>query len=167
MDAKRSLDSLEQSAGEVASRAVEYAYELRSTVSFTSQYVVLRIILENNPLSREEITQLRLWIESHQDRDGCWGFLPKDMSTGDLSITVEAYLALRFLGVGPEELHMKAARQFILNSGGLSKIGVTYQLLLSLLDLVAWSEVPQVPRELMLLPTSGPFFSIFSLVYWA
>jgi squalene-hopene/tetraprenyl-beta-curcumene cyclase len=175
---KATLKSLEQSAREAASRAAEYAHatmkpsghwlcELRSTVSFTAQYIVLRTILATTPLSKEEQIKLRLWIESQQDCSGCWGLLPKEMGEGHLSTTAEAYLALKLLGVRSNEPHMQAARQFILDGGGLSKIGVTTQLLLALLGLVAWSELPQVPPELMLLPNSGPFFNIFSLAYWA
>jgi squalene-hopene/tetraprenyl-beta-curcumene cyclase len=178
MDEKPSLASLERSAQEAASRAATYAHstmkysghwlcELRSTVSFTAQYIVLRTILATNPLSQEEKMKLRLWIESQQDCNGCWGLLPKGMGEGHLSTTVEAYLVLKLLGAIPDETHMQAARHFILENGGLSKIGVTTQLLLALLGLVDWSELPQVPPELMLLPSSGPFFSIYSLAYWA
>ena len=170
--------ALERSALEAASRAATYAHttmkpsghwlcELRSTVSFTAQYIVLRTILGTNRLTKEEKTKLRLWIESQQNRTGGWGLLPKDKGEGHLSTTVEAYLALKLMGVRLEEPHMEAARTFILDSGGLSKIGITTQLLLALLDLVAWSELPQVPPELMLLPTSGPFFNVYSMAYWA
>jgi squalene-hopene/tetraprenyl-beta-curcumene cyclase len=178
MDDVASLKSLERSAQETASRAATYAHatmkpsgnwlcELRSTVSFTAQYVVLRTVLGIKPLSNGDTTKLRFWIEAQQDSNGYWGLLPKDMGKGDLSTTVEAYLALKLLGVKPDEPHMQAARHFIVCGGGLSKIGVTTQLLLALLGLVAWSELPQVPPELMLLPTSGPFFNIYSLAYWA
>jgi hypothetical protein len=80
---------------------------------------------------------------------------------------MEAYLALKMMGVRPNEPHMQAARRFILKEGGVSIVGVTTQLLLALLGLVAWSELPQVPPGLMLLPSTGPFFSMFSLAYWA
>jgi squalene-hopene/tetraprenyl-beta-curcumene cyclase len=178
MDENTTLTSLERSAHEAASRAATYAHatmkssghwlcELRSTVSFTAQYIVLRTILAIDPLTKEEKTRLRLWIESQQSCNGFWGLLPKEMGEGHLSTTVEAYLALKLLGARSDEPPMQAARQFILDGGGLSKIGVTTQLLLALLDLVAWSELPQVPPELILLPTSGPFFNIYSLAYWA
>lgn len=178
MNEDTTLASLERSARETASRAATYAQatmkpsghwlcELRSTASFTAQYIVLRTILSIKPLTKEERTKLRLWMMSQQDCNGCWGLLPKGMGEGHLSTTVEAYLALKLLGARPEETHMKAAQQFILDGGGLSKVGVTTQLLLALMGLVAWSELPQVPPELMLLPTSGPFFNIYSLAYWA
>jgi squalene-hopene/tetraprenyl-beta-curcumene cyclase len=178
MDEHISLMSLETSAHEAASRAAIYAHatmklsgywlcELRATVSFTAQYIVLRMMLATNSLSHEEKIRFRVWIESQQDDDGSWGLLPKDLGEGHLSTTAEAYLALKLLGVGENEPHMQAARQHVLKGGGLSKVGVTTQILLALLDLVAWSELPQVPPELMLLPTSGSFFSIYSLAYWA
>jgi squalene-hopene/tetraprenyl-beta-curcumene cyclase len=178
MDENTTLPLLEKLAHEAASRAAQYAHatmkpsgnwlcELRSTVSFTAQYIVLRTIIETKPFSKDEEARLRLWIESQQNRDGCWGLSPKTMGEGHLSTTVEAYLALKLLGVSSDGPHMRAARKFILESGGLSKIGVTTQLLLALLGLIAWSELPQVPPELMLLPASGPFFNIYSLAYWA
>jgi squalene-hopene/tetraprenyl-beta-curcumene cyclase len=178
MDENATLATLERCATEAASRAATYAHatmkpsgnwlcELRSTVSFTAQYTVLRTIMGVKPLSKEEKTKLRLYIESERNCSGCWGLLPKETREGDLSTTVEAYLALKLLGVASDEPHLRVARQFILDGGGLSKVGVTTQLLLALLGLIAWSELPQVPPELMLLPTCGPFFNIYSLAYWA
>jgi squalene-hopene/tetraprenyl-beta-curcumene cyclase len=178
MDEHHSLMLLENSAHEAASRAARYAHatmkpsgywlcELRATVSFTAQYIVLRMILATNPLSHKEKRKFRVWIESQQNNDGSFGLLPKDLGKGHLSTTTEAYLALKLLGVGFNELRMQAARQHVLQGGGLAKVGVTTQILLALLGLVAWSELPQIPPELMLLPTSGPCFSIYSLAYWA
>jgi squalene-hopene/tetraprenyl-beta-curcumene cyclase len=178
MDEDTPLEQLEQFAHEAAARAAAYARatmkpsghwlcELRSTVSFTAQYIVLRTILAIDPLVEGEKAKLRLWIESQQHGKGYWGLLPEEMGEGHLSTTVEAYLALKLLGADSDKPHMQAACQFILDSGGITKIGVTTQLLLALLDLVAWSELPQAPPELMLLPTSGPFFNIYSLAYWA
>ncbi|KAF1967977.1 terpenoid cyclases/Protein prenyltransferase [Bimuria novae-zelandiae CBS 107.79] len=178
MEEKASLAWLEQAVRESASHAAAYAHAtmrssghwlcgLRSTVSFTAQYTVLRTILPNNPLSEEEKIKMRRWIESQQDCNGCWGLLPKDMGEEHLSTIAEAYLALKLPRVAPEKTHMQAARRLILESGGLSKVGVTTQLRLALLGLVAWSELPRVPPELMLLTYSGPFFNIYSLAYWA
>jgi squalene-hopene/tetraprenyl-beta-curcumene cyclase len=89
------------------------------------------------------------------------------MGERHLSTTVETYLELKLLGVVLDEPHMQASQQYVLEGGGLANVGVTTQVLLALLGLVAWSELPQVPPKPMLLPTSGPFFSIYSLAYWA
>ena len=172
------LTSLEKIAREAVSGAASYAHatmtpsgnwlcELRSTVSFTAQYIVLRTILGINPLSEKEKTKLRVWIESQQDSNGCWGLLPKGLGEEHLSTTVEGYLALKLLGVRSEETNMQAARQFILTGGGLAKVGVTTQILLALIGLLPWSELPKVPPEILLLPDHGPLFNIYSLAYWA
>jgi hypothetical protein len=74
---------LKKSAHEAAFRAAIYAHatmkpsghwlcELRFTISFTAQYIVLRMILATKPLSHEEKTKVRVWIESQQDDNGCW-----------------------------------------------------------------------------------------------
>lgn len=179
MDEQTNLSSLQQSAHTSLSLAATYAHatmlptgswlcELRSTASFTSQYIVLRNILKVHPFSVSEKSKFCTWIISQQNStDGGWGLLPKDMGEGHVSTTVEAYLALKLLGVTPDEPYMQSARRFILAGGGLAKIGVTTQLLLALLGLISWSELPQVPPELMLLPNAGPLFNIFSLAYWA
>jgi len=178
MDENVTLTSLEGAAHEAISGAASYAHatmkpagnwlcELRSTVSFTAQYVVFRAILGDNPLSEKEKTKFQVWIESQQDSNGCWGLLPKGLGEEHLSTTVEGYLALKLLGVSSEQANMQAARQFILESGGLSRVGVTTQLMLALIGLLPWSELPKVPPELLLLPERGPLFNIFSLAYWA
>lgn len=178
MDEKSALLFLEQAAQESVTRAATYTHatmkssghwltEMRANVSFTSQYIVLRSILGVNPLSEKEKTKFRIWIEAQQHPSGFWGKLPGDQGEEDFSITVEGYWALKMLGVRPEEPHMQAARRYILDNGGLAKVGMTTQLNLALLGLLPWSELPKVPPELMLLPHSGPFFSIFSLACWA
>ena len=178
MDEKNILTSLEEAAHDAISGAASYAHatmkpegnwlcELRSTVSFTAQYVVFRAILGTNPLSEKERTKFRVWIESQQDSNGCWGLLPKGLGEEHLSTSVEGYLALKLLGVSSEQANMQAARRFILTEGDLSKVGVTTQLLLALIGLLPWSELPKVPPEILLLPDHGPLFNIFSLAYWA
>jgi hypothetical protein len=81
MDENALLESLERSAHDAVTRAAAYAHatmkpsgnwlcELRSNVSFTAQYIVLRTIIATNPLSTEEKAKFRLWIESQQDCNG-------------------------------------------------------------------------------------------------
>src|SRR6266496_1244097 len=57
------------------------------------------------------------WIRSKQRDDGTWATYFG--GPGDLSTTVEAYLALRLAGDEPDAPHMKQARAWILDQGGL------------------------------------------------
>ncbi len=51
--------------------------------------------------------------------------------------------------------HMRRAREFILDAGGLERTRVFTQIWLALFGLWSWDDLPVMPPELMLLPPSG------------
>lgn len=167
--------NLQTSASRAVKLAADYAHhtmkpdghwitELRATVCFTAEYICLRCIM-GPPLSPLETNEMRRWTEAQQDTgDGSWGLAPG--CKGDLNTSTEGYLALRLLGVPTEEEHMKRARDFILSTGGLNKVGVATQLTLALLGLVSWDDMAHVPAELILMPRATPL-NIFAFSYWS
>lgn len=167
--------NLQMSASRAVKLAADYAHhtmkadghwitELRATVCFTAEYICLRCIM-GPPLSPLEANEMRRWIEKQQDtRDGSWGLAPG--CKGDINTSTEGYLALRLLGVPTGEDHMIRARDFILSTGGLNKVGVATQLTLALLGLVSWDDMAHVPAELILMPRATPL-SIFAFSYWS
>ncbi|UFQ99960.1 squalene--hopene cyclase [Streptomyces sp. Go40/10] len=104
------------------------------------------------------------WIRSRQLPDAGWGLYPG--GPGDLSTTVEAYLALRLAGDGPEEPHMAAAARFVRGQGGAERCRLEAHLWLALFGQEDWRAVPTVLTEVVLLPPRFPL-SLYRLSTWA
>lgn len=104
------------------------------------------------------------WFFSDQRSDGSWGIAPD--GPGDVSTSVEAYLALRLLSVPTTNKSMLRARQYILSVGGVAKVRVFTRIYLAMFGLFPWSVVPQLPVELILIPPSAPI-NIYCFSSWA
>lgn len=104
------------------------------------------------------------WFWSDQKADGGWGVAPD--VPGDISTSVEAYLALKILNVPSTNPAMLRARQFILSIGGVARVRVFTRIYLATFGLFPWSAVPQLPAELILMPSSAPI-NIYVFSSWA
>ncbi len=90
--------------------------ELETNVTMDAEDLLLREFLG---IRTEEETQAAArWIRSKQRADGTWAnFHGGD---GDLSTTVEAYVALRLAGDPPQAEHMTLAAGSIRDRGGIA-----------------------------------------------
>ena len=104
------------------------------------------------------------WIRSKQRDDGTWANFYG--GPGDLSTTVEAYLALRLAGDQPHAPHMKQACAWILDQGGVEATRVFTRIWLALSGLWSWDELPVIPPELIYLPSWFPL-NIYDWGCWA
>ncbi|RHZ67372.1 putative squalene-hopene-cyclase [Aspergillus thermomutatus] len=75
---------------------------------------------------------------------------------GDLSVTVEAYLALRILGVSRNDPQMRRSRSFILSAGSIARVSFITRVYLAMFGLYPWIAVQSLPSELILLPQHIP-----------
>ena len=101
---------------------------------------------------------------SRQRPDGSWATYFG--GPGDLSTSVEAYVALRLAGDPADAAHMRRAAAFVREAGGVAGSRVFTRMWLSLLGLWSWAEVPTLPPEQILLPVRAPL-SIYSFGCWA
>ncbi|KAL8902309.1 MAG: hypothetical protein Q9192_000045 [Flavoplaca navasiana] len=101
--------------------------EFLAQVYPTAQYVIFHQAWGTD-LSADA-SQLRKYLLSWQTSDGSWSIAPD--YPGDISPTVEAYLALRLLGQAADSEVLLRARSFIRNAGGLAKIRVVTRFLLA------------------------------------
>jgi squalene-hopene/tetraprenyl-beta-curcumene cyclase len=101
-------------------------------------------------------------IRNYQRDDGSWAMYAG--APGDLSTTIECYLALKLAGdSGP---HLDRAREFIIARGGIARARVFTRIWLALLGEWDWNDLPAMPIELMLLPARAPI-SIYRFSSWA
>jgi squalene-hopene/tetraprenyl-beta-curcumene cyclase len=135
--------------------------EVGSNVSMTAEYVLLyhSLGLEKR-LDTEAIIS---WLLSDQRTDGSWS-LAHDFE-GDISMTTEAYLALKLLGVELDHPAMRKARHFALSVGGVAKVRMLTRCYLAMFGLFPWTAVPELPPELILAPDSA-FINIYRLSSW-
>lgn len=136
--------------------------ELEANVTLTAEYVMLHKILgtgEGRPLQKTIP-----YFFKHQRSHGGWELYWGD--GGELSTSIEAYFALKLLGVSPDRPEMRAAREFILSKGGVARARIFTKLHLALFGAYDWRGIPSLPSWLMLLPQWSPF-TIYEMSSWA
>jgi squalene-hopene/tetraprenyl-beta-curcumene cyclase len=136
--------------------------ELQTNVTMDAEDMLLREFLGIREPSGTARTAV--WIRSQQREDGSWANFHD--GPGDLSTTIEAYVALRLAGDSGDAPHMRAAAAFIRECGGLERARVFTHIWLALFGAWSWTQVPELPPELMLLPSWAPL-SIYDFACWA
>lgn len=137
-------------------------YELESNATITAEYLMLLCFLDK--MDSPKRRKIANYLISRQREDGSWAIHWR--GSGDVSVSVEAYFALRLAGYEPSEPHMGKARQFILRSGGAESSRVFTKIFLALFGQIDWKAVPCLPVEIMLLPHWFPC-NIYSFSSWA
>ncbi|MBW4451747.1 MAG: squalene--hopene cyclase [Nostoc indistinguendum CM1-VF10] len=136
--------------------------ELESNVTITAEVVLLHKIWgtdQGRPLHKVEA-----YLRQEQRQHGGWELYYGD--GGELSTSVEAYMALRLLGLPATDPAMIRARTFILQRGGISKTRIFTKLHLALIGCYNWRGIPSLPPWVMLLPKAFPV-NIYEMSSWA
>jgi squalene-hopene/tetraprenyl-beta-curcumene cyclase len=136
--------------------------ELETNVTMDAEDILLREFLDIREAAPTE--RSAVWIRSQQRADGSWANFYG--GPGDLSTTIEAYVALRLAGDDPDAAHMRSAAAFAREAGGIEQARVFTHIWLALFGAWPWHQVPELPPELMLLPARAPV-SIYDFACWA
>ncbi|MER3475763.1 MAG: squalene--hopene cyclase [Leptolyngbya sp. ERB_1_2] len=152
--------------------------ELESNVTITAETILLHKIWGTD--SARPLHKAENYLRSEQRDHGGWDLYYND--GGDLSTTVEAYMALRLLGVAAADPALIKAKEFILARGGITKTRIFTKFHLALIGCFDWSGIPSLPPWIMFLPSlkveipnpfgseplfSGHTFSIYEMSSWA
>ncbi|OMC13502.1 squalene--hopene cyclase [Mycobacterium sp. SP-6446] len=135
---------------------------LDTNVTMDAEDLLLRAFL--GILTPEIIEPTARWIRSQQRADGSWATFPG--GPGDLSTTVEAWVALRLAGNEPDQQHMLRAAEFVRTQGGVEESRVFTRIWLSLSGLWSWDDCPELPPEIIFLPSWAPL-NIYDWGGWA
>ncbi len=136
--------------------------ELESNNTMEAEYVMLSQFLgHRNPERERHIVN---YLRSKQLDDGSWAIYYG--APGDLSTTVECYFALKLCGEDPQSDHMRRARQFVLDRGGVPQTRMFTRIWLALFGQWEWTGTPSLPIEMILLPHWAPL-SIYRFASWA
>ncbi len=136
--------------------------ELETNVTMDAEDVMLRHFL--GILTETDAAQTAVWIRSQQREDGTWANFHG--GPGDLSTTVEAYVALRLAGDPADAPHLRAAAGWITAGGGLTATRVFTRMWLALSGLWDWDALPVIPPEVIYLPSWFPL-NIYDWGCWA
>src|SRR5204862_4835282 len=117
--------------------------ELETNVTMDAEDLLLRAFL--GTLDVRTLAEASAWIRSQQRADGTWANFFG--GPGDLSTTVEAYVALKLAGDDPVAEHMRSAREFILARGGLERTRVFTRLWMAVFGLWSWAAPPALPPD--------------------
>jgi len=136
--------------------------ELQSNVTITAEVLLLHHVW--GTFDRVPRAAAERYFRGEQRDHGGWELAYGD--GGELSVTIEAYMALRLLGVRADDPALVRARGFVLARGGITRSRIFTKMHLALIGAYEWAGLPALPPWLMLLPERGPF-SIYDLSSWA
>lgn len=136
--------------------------ELETNVTMDAEDLLLREFL--GVRTAQETEEAARWIRRQQRSDGSWATFAG--GPGDLSTTVEAWVALRLAGDGPDAAHMVRAAAFVRSLGGVAASRVFTRIWLALFGLHPWDELPALPPEVILLPRWAPL-NVYDFACWA
>ncbi|MCQ4082417.1 squalene--hopene cyclase [Streptomyces sp. RB6PN25] len=166
-------ETVEQVAARATERAVTHLLasqhsdgwwkgDLETNVTMDAEDLLLRQFLG---ILDDRTTQAAArWIRSQQREDGTWATFYG--GPGELSTTIEAYVALRLAGDEPEAPHMEAASAWVRKEGGIASSRVFTRIWLALFGWWKWEDLPELPPELIHLPKWFPL-NIYSFGCWA
>lgn len=147
----------------VQSREGYWVGELEADVSVTVGYIPLMYFMTGrvDPERQQKVVN---YVKGKQRPDGSWSTYYG--GPGDLSVTIQAYFALKLAGVSPREPFMQRAREFVLSHGGISKANVFTKIWLALFGQFDWRGTPSIPPEIIFLP-NWFYFNIYEFASWS
>ena len=136
--------------------------ELETNVTMTAEHVLLLRFLGAS------VDSIRAGAIQHmlgaQREDGSWALYYE--APADLSTTIEAYAALKVLGVDPASPPMRKALDVIHRLGGVAHARVFTKIWLALFGEYPWTGIPTMPPELIYLPPQVPL-NLYDFSCWA
>lgn len=135
---------------------------LESNVTITAEVVLLHKIWGTD--GDRPLHKIEVYLRNEQREHGGWELFYGD--GGELSTSVEAYMALRLLGVPASDPALQKAKAFILAKGGISKTRIFTKFHLALVGCYSWRGIPSIPPWVTLLPDQFPV-NIYEMSSWA
>jgi squalene-hopene/tetraprenyl-beta-curcumene cyclase len=136
--------------------------DLETNVTMDAEDLLLRQFLGIQDAATTEAAGR--YIRGEQREDGTWATFYG--GPGELSATIEAYVALRLAGDRPDDPHMARASAWIREGGGIAASRVFTRIWLALFGWWKWDDLPELPPELIFLPKWFPL-NIYDFGCWA
>jgi squalene-hopene/tetraprenyl-beta-curcumene cyclase len=166
-------DDAAREAAEALSRAVSKLLGLQSPEGWWKGVFEANVTMEAEDLLLREFLGIRTeehtramaaWIRAKQRPDGTWA--THSGGPGDLSTTVEGYIALKLAGDAPSAPHMSAAATWVRAHGGFARTRVFTRIWLALFGWWRWEDLPELPPEVLFLPRRARL-NLYAFSCWA
>src|SRR5437763_5859021 len=132
--------------------------ELESNATMIAEHLFLLHFLGLRDSETDRLLANELLARRRED--GTWSIWFE--GPADLSVTVEAYAALKLAGVDAGD----GSRAYIQRAGGVPRTRIFTRAFLALIGQWPWRRLAHVPVELILLPAGGPL-SVYDFACWA
>ena len=140
-----------------------FVFELEADATIPSEYILLKHYL-GEPEDLELERKIGVYLRRIQGAHGGW---PLYHGGGfDISASVKAYFCLKMIGEPLDSPVMTRARDAIRAHGGAMAVNVFTRIQLALYGDMAWSEIPVMPPEIIMLPKGFPI-TLWKMSYWA
>ncbi|MCP9985677.1 squalene--hopene cyclase [Streptomyces sudanensis] len=136
--------------------------DLQTNVTMDAEDLLLREFLGIRDDATTEAAAL--FVRGEQRADGTWATFHG--GPGDLSATIEAYVALRLAGDPPDAPHMARAAAWVRARGGIAASRVFTRIWLALFGWWRWERLPELPPEMIYLPPWFPL-NVYDFGQWA
>src|ERR1700744_1157222 len=136
--------------------------DLETNVTMDAEDMLLREFLGIREAGKT--ARCAAWIRSQQREDGTWSNFAG--GPGDLSTTIESYVALRLAGDDPAQPPRRRAAEWVRANGGLERARVFTHIWMALFGAWDWNRVPAVLPEMILLPPWFPL-NVYDFACWA
>ncbi|GAA3715463.1 squalene--hopene cyclase [Streptomyces tremellae] len=136
--------------------------DLETNVTMDAEDLLLRQFLGIRDAHTTEAAAL--FIRGEQRADGTWATFHG--GPGELSATIEAYVALRLAGDSPEDEHMARAAAWVREQGGIAASRVFTRIWLALFGWWKWEDLPEMPPEVIFFPKWLPL-NVYDFGCWA
>ncbi|MGH3310845.1 MAG: squalene--hopene cyclase [Streptomyces sp.] len=136
--------------------------DLETNVSMDAEDLLLREFLGIS--EPRTIRDAARFIRSQQRADGTWATFHG--GPGEISTTIEAYVALRLAGDAPDAPHMARAAAWVREQGGVAAARVFTRIWLALFGWWRWEDLPELPPEMIYFPKWFPL-NIYDFGCWA
>ena len=140
-----------------------FVFELEADCTIPSEFVLLKHYL-GEPEDLELERKIGVYLRRIQGEHGGWPLYHG--GAFDISASVKAYFGLKMIGDDIDAPHMVRARQAIRANGGAMAVNVFTRIQLALYGDMAWSEIPVMPPEIIMLPRWFPI-TLGKMSYWA
>jgi squalene-hopene/tetraprenyl-beta-curcumene cyclase len=144
--------------------------ELEADTTLESDYILFHLWMDPpkpgqpwRPRAWGRILEAARYIRGRQTPSGGWCIYPG--GPDNLSACVKAYFALKLAGDHPDQSHMRAARDRILELGGLERANSYTRIYLSFFGLYDRARIPTIPPELILL-SRGSYLNLYEMSSW-
>ncbi|HUO03699.1 MAG TPA: squalene--hopene cyclase [Candidatus Binataceae bacterium] len=135
---------------------------LEANAQMNAEFIIFNHFMDSVDVELE--ARLKKYLLDTQKPDGSWVLYPG--GEGAISMTIEAYFALKLAGMRAGDEPMAQARRWILSKGGIINAGTLARFYLAAMGQVPWEATAAMPVELALFP-NWFFFNIYELSSWA